>query len=131
MGNKVLMSDSLKAMAPDVTSDAKTDGAESQSPSVMAILTWNHDEVPTTTCGIVTSYLIDEFNELEIRMQLDEAFDIMNNMPRLEMNIQLHYDVIEHDVGQTLVAAARLCDIDTEVSMCTLAMKLQHVLGHL
>jgi len=80
--------------------------------------------IPIT--GILVSVLFDAKPEIEIKMFIDDAFDIVESNSQHFNCFELHKgEKIIPLKGPFIVSAARIQDIDIKTQMCVLSMQLE------
>ena len=81
-----------------------------------------------TLVGILRSVLFDIEPEIELKVQLSEAFDVIeaNNQYFDTFELELDRRIVKLD-GKFNVKAARIQEIDVKEQMCVLALHLQRL----
>lgn len=124
----VLMSDVLKGNVADIDPDQLD---ELQGRYVLAVIdrTAQGQRVPIT--GIMLSVLFDLKPEIEVKVELNEALDLIEAKDQVINLIDLHHgERIVPLKGPFKVAAARIQEVDPKVQMCVLHLQLERVKLH-
>lgn len=77
--------------------------------------------------GILNSVLLDEKIELDVKIQLTDALDVLQTTGTQRIvGFELHHGerIVPVNKGTMMIVAARLQDIEPKTQMCSLAMQL-------
>jgi hypothetical protein len=122
--NRILASKELVGQIPDAQIDDELERLASGMIMVVADRIVDGKQLPIT--GVLSSVLFDNKPEIEIKMNTDDAFDVIEAQKQHFNTFELHKNerVVELK-GPFLVTAARIQDIDSKTSMCVLALQLE------
>ncbi len=120
----VLMSETLRGNVPELEDTEHVDVPRGKHVIVIA------EKVvgPTTTglIGILRGVLFDVEPEIEIRIELKEALDVIEANNLLFKRFELHHEErIVNIPGPFKVKAARIDDISAQDQLCTISLHLK------
>jgi hypothetical protein len=122
--SKVLMSEALRGQVPVELEDEAVETLGSQAVTVVAAV--QIGDTKTAIVGLLRSVLFEAEPELEFRVTLDEAFNMIEAQQLQFLGFELHYgDRIIRRPGPLLVKGVRIDDIDTVNQLCTLSLGLK------
>ena len=120
--DRVLMSDTLRGMLPEI--DEEIELAKKKHVIVVGQMLIGPKSQGVT--GILRGVLFGASPEIEIRMQLDEALNIIQSPDVSFGKFELHHDERIVDMpGPFLILAARIDEISVSDQMCTLGLHLK------
>lgn len=127
--SKVLMSDVLRGRVTEEIEDEATlaaaDALERSVVSVVANMQAGQGK-STAVCGILRSVLFETEPELEFRVPLDDALNVIEAENLKLLGFELHHgDRTVKIPGPFLIKGARIDDIDALNSLCILMLGLK------
>lgn len=122
--SSVLMSEVLKGQIPDLEEVEVVD-ALAGGKHVIVILEKLVSTTATTAVGILRGMLFDTDPEVELRIDLTEALDIVEAKSLLIGKLELHHgERIVPVIGPFKVKAKRLDEVSFADQLCTLGLHL-------
>jgi hypothetical protein len=121
------MSDSLQGNIPELE-DEDFKQFEEQFVIVVANRTTSGKQLPIT--GTLQTVLFDEKPEIEIKVQLKDALDVIEAGDQVFEFFDLHHgERIVKMMGPFTVKAARIQDLNPTSQMCVLALQLKRIVA--
>jgi hypothetical protein len=119
----ILMSDVLKGNVPELENETVE---MSSGKAVIAVFSKVAGNKVEGMVGALRGVLFDVNPEIEVRVEVEEAFKVVRTSNLQFQKFELHYgeDVIEVP-GPFIVTAARIDAIDVFDHMCTLSLNLK------
>ena len=125
--SRILMSEVLKGQVPEL-GDSNFAEIAAGMVTVVADRIVGQQSVPLV--GIMHSVLFDAQPEIEFRVALSEAFDIVEATDLHFNDIDMHHGTrIIKLRGPFQVSAARIQEIDSSGQVCTLMLSLKRLVG--
>jgi len=121
--------DSSRVMMSDMIADHLEDldpVEKARSNYIIATLGFQHGSESFDLVGSAVSYLFDEYFELEIKVDVTDAFYITKMWPKISVNsfeLSKGSEKISFHEGYK-ISAFRIQEIDHPMQMCVIAMKL-------
>lgn len=125
--SRVMMSDVLKGSIPDIEDDVPDAGQQgTQHVVVIAAKRAANKPEPTPIVGILRGVMFGVDPQVEFRVQLSDALDIIEQ-PNVSFDgFELHHgERIIKMPGPFLITAARIDEIIVQDQMCTLGLHLK------
>lgn len=123
--DRVLMSDTLKDQVPDVD-PAALEELSAKYVHVIANRVVGGQLLPIT--GIMLSTLFDAKPEVELKVLVDDALDVIEAQNQYFEGFELHHGTrIVPMTGPFKVAAARIQEVDVKTQMCVLLLQLERM----
>jgi len=124
--SQVLMSDVLKGNVPELDGDAPVDQYQGKHVIVIAEKMTGGGNKVEGLVGILRGILFDVDPEIEFRIDLKEALDIVEAQQLQFNRFELHHEerVIQIQ-GPFIVKAARIDDISAQDQLCTISLHLK------
>lgn len=124
--SRILASKELVDQIPDAQIDDELERLASGMIMVVADRIVGKKQAPIT--GVLSSVLFDVKPEIEIKVNTDDAFDVVEAQEQHFNTFELHKEErIVSLKGPFLVTAARIQEIDPKTSMCVLALQLERL----
>lgn len=118
---RIMMSDSIANSVQEIDS---LQGIEQKF--IIANFFIEGGDKSTVFVGNVISYLLDEHLEIEVKVTIDDAFNVTKFWPSItikKFEFEKLPDTIKFD-GNYKISAMRVQEIDHKLQMCVIAMKL-------
>jgi hypothetical protein len=121
----VLMSEELRGQVPELDDEQLVEAA-SAGKHVLVIAERILKNARTGVVGIMRGILFDVEPEVEMRINLTEALDLVEAPDLLFGSLELHHgERVVKVPGPFIVKAARVDDIDANEQLCTLSLHLK------
>jgi hypothetical protein len=122
--SRVLMSEALRGQVAEELENEAAVSLEHHAVTVVASIQLG--DTKTAVVGLLRSVLFEAEPELEFRVQLDDALDVVAAQSLQFLGFELHHSerVIE-TLGPFTVKGARIDDVDTLSQLCTLSLGLK------
>ena len=123
--SRLLMSEALKGRLPAELEDEAAETLGNQA--ISAVIKLKIGDKSTAVIGILRSVLFEKEPELEARVALDDAFNIVSSQNVTFLGFELHYGekaVVKVD-GPFVVKGVRLDEVDALNQLCLLSLGLK------
>lgn len=127
--SKLLMSDSLRGHVPELEDEQQVVPTDADPVSV--VISAQFGQKATAIVGLLRGVLFGTDPELEVRLQLDEALDVVSSPNFAFLGFAVHHGDREVKVmGPFLVTAVRIDDVNANEGLCTLSFGLKRNQHH-